>query len=354
YINMDARTQTAWGTVQTVFSVAIRSRSGIFNGSPQNGPGGRNTASPQVYAAYIRFAGFTFGRSPHVFSNGPGYLFYWTNYSGGGAIGTLKISYTAVFGGGFSATLALEDKEEHANQRAGFGGIVGTPNRLPNLVLTLRVDQGWGFARLSGAIGRNYASNGVVTRRKDGWAVGADVRINLPSLARGDAIFFAAAYSNGLIDYVTGGNRANGSVAKDGRITGGWNVANANVTGTATCAVVAGPCALQTWKAWRAMVAFTHFWTPTLRSNFAVSYLKITPPSSITNAAVGFPKSSAWQASGNLIWSPTRGFDIGLEVYYASIRHSTRSAAIAATLAAAGVKKNPNDWAVKLRVQRTF
>ena len=65
---------------------------------------------------------------------------------------------------------------------------------------------------------------------------------------------------------------------------------------------------------------------------------------------VGLPLAMA-MAGGSF---PTRGFDIGLELYYAAIRHSTRSAAIAATLAAAGVKRNPNDWAVKLRVQRTF
>ena len=79
YVNMDARTQTAWGTVQTVFSVAIRSRSGIWNAGGGFNPGGNNTASPQVYAAYIRFAGFTFGRAPWVMAAGPGFLFYHSN-----------------------------------------------------------------------------------------------------------------------------------------------------------------------------------------------------------------------------------------------------------------------------------
>lgn len=95
--------------------------------------------------------------------------------------------------------------------------------------------------RAATAVGQNIASNAVVTRRKGYWAVGADAKINLLSLAPGDALYFLATYGNGLIDDVTGGNQVNGSVAKDGRITGGWQPAIANVTGTATYAVVYAP-----------------------------------------------------------------------------------------------------------------
>ena len=359
YVNMDARTQTAWGTVQTVFSIALRSRSGIFNGNPQNGPGGQTTASPQVYAAYIRFAGFTVGRAPYVFSNGPGFIFYWTNWSGGSALGTMQLAYTATFGGGFSATVALEDKDDFANQRGTYNFGLGnfpavTPSRLPNLVLTLRLDQGWGYVRGSVAVGRNHnvAPNGAgtVAFNKTGWAVGADAKINLPSLARGDALWLRVAYANGLLEYATGGNRSNGSVAKDGRITGGWQPPIANATIVCPAFPV---CSVSNWKALTAMVAFTHYWTPTLRSNFAVSYLKVTPAA--TARILGIPTSTSWQASGQLIWSPTAGFDIGLELYYAKIRHSTTNGGgQLGALLAGGVKQNPTDLAVKLRVQRTF
>ena len=64
------------------------------------------------------------------------------------------------------------------------------------------------------------------------------------------------------------------------------------------------------------MAAFIHYWPPSLRSHFVVSWMKVTPPNSITNPVVGFPKSTAWQTSGQLIWSPTSGFQIGLELYY--------------------------------------
>ena len=328
YVNMDARTQTAWGTVQTVLSISLRSRSGIFNGGG-NGAQGNTTASPQVYAAYIRFAGFTFGRAPYVFSNGPGYIWYITNWSGGSAIGTMQLAYTAVLGGGMSATIALEDKSEFAAQ------VPTAPNRKPNIVLTLRADQGWGFVRASAAYG--WTNNAAATFEKSGWAVGADAKINMPSIARGDALYLRAAYGDGLVDYVTGGNWANGSKAKDGRITGGYQPGIANFYGNSSV------------KVWSAMVAFTHFWSPTVRSNVAWSYLNIDNPAS----AGDYYGSTSWQASHQLVWSPTSGFNIGLEVYYAKINHSV-SATRAAALAAIGVKRNPDDLAVKLRVERTF
>ena len=70
---------------------------------------------------------------------------------------------------------------------------------------------------------------------------------------------------------MTSGNQVNGSVAKDGRLTSGWQPGITNVIGTATCAVVTGPCSPQTWKALPLMAAFTHYWNPSLRSNFAES-----------------------------------------------------------------------------------
>ncbi len=329
YVTMDARTQTAWGTVQTVISTHLRSRSGYAVGGA-NGAQGAESAQTSVDAAYIRFAGFTFGRAPYVFSNGPGYIYYWTNYSGGSPIGTMQIAYTAILGGGMSATVAIEDKNNFPLQ------VTAGPNRKPNLVLTLRADQGWGFVRASAAYG--WTNNATATFEKSGWAVGADAKINMPSIARGDALYLSAAYGDGLLDYVTGGNNANGSRAKDGRIGGGYQPGLSNFYANSAA------------KAWRAMISFTHHWSPTVRSNIAWSYLNIDLPAS---AGADYTGSRTWQATHQLVWSPTRGFDIGLEVYYSQINHSV-SATRAAALAAIGVKRNPDDMAVKLRVERTF
>ncbi len=350
YVNMDARTQTAWGTVQAVFSISLRSRSGLVNAGANNGPGSDNTASPQVYAAFIRFAGFTFGRAPHTFSSGPGFLFYTTNYSGGGAIGVMQFTYTAVLGGGLSASVSLQDKNQFGNQDAAFVTSAKAPSRLPNLVLTVRIDQGWGHLRASAAIGQNHnATNGATggTYNVTGWAVGADARIRLPAISRGSSLWLSAAYSDGLLDYATGGNIANGSIAKDGRVTGGWMQYNANVYHDGTSS--------HTWNAWRAMIAYSHRWSPTLRSNFAWSYMAINAPAALRAAAV-VPNSRSWQAAAQLIWSPTRGFDIGLEVFYNQVNYNfgTGSGALSNATSAAGIDTSPSDWGAVVRVQKTW
>ena len=207
-------------------------------------------------------------------------------------------------------------------------------------------------------------------------------KINLPALARGDALWFYVGYANGLTDWVSS-NTPNGSIAKDGRRMGGyvssfsdWNL---YACGVNAVGVITSTCS-QNNKLFAAMVAFTHYWTPTLRSNFAFSYAKFTPGAAANSVDWwlfgGQPKSTSWQAAAMLIWSPTRGFDIGLEVYYARTKqklacNSPQYAAAGYVIGVPGatctpwgsaafspstvnVKQSPHDWQVKLRVQRTF
>ncbi|MGE3247860.1 MAG: porin [Beijerinckiaceae bacterium] len=408
YVNMDARTQTAWGTVQTVFSIAFRSRSGIWNAGTTNySVGGQNTASLQTYRAFIRFAGFTVGRAGWLFASAPGTRFYSSVYSGGSSTGMMQFSYTAVFGGGFSATAALVDKDDFGRQAAissftnvyidPVAGIVfgnaamGNPaalaapvypNRLPNALLSLRLDQGWGHVQLSAAIGRNHAvygnGNGFVapptrTLNKTGWAIGAEMRIKLPMLARGDDLNLYVAYADGLIDMIHS-HTVNGSTSKDRRLMGGYrpfhNNLNAYVCGS-VAQVITAMCSQNT-KAFVAMAMFTHYWTPQLRSNFGASYMKVTPGSAARNVDWflfgGQPVSTGWQAIANLVWSPTSGFDIGLEVNYQSTQNKlacgdggtgllggfcTPWGSILAP-STIGVKQTPSDWQVRMRLQRTF
>ncbi len=200
YVNLDARTQTAWGSVQTVISIALRSRSGMFNGSG-DGPRGANTASPQVYAAYIRFAGFTVGRARGNFYFMPSNM-YEPQYHASSSTGEVQLAYTFTFGNGFSATAAIEDRTDFGYHEAaqrlnvlGGGGTPGAatfPSRSVVAIANVRVDQGWGQAQVMGAWVPNsgLTSLGALTPikySKPGWALGAGLKINLPMLAAGDA-----------------------------------------------------------------------------------------------------------------------------------------------------------------------
>jgi len=415
YLFVDARTQSAWGTVQTVMTLRIASTSGSLAGNYTTGAlASTNAFAPTLDAAYVRFAGFTFGRAASNFTPLPPYM-YNTDYWGGFAAGIKQLAYTATFGGGFSASIALEDRQDMGQMitanalggnpfqnplalppaAANGGAITATavgPSRLPNLVGNLRVDQAWGWAQLSGAVGQNTANvaaggtallpvtNGVGPLiKKTGWAISGSVRINLPMIAAGDHLHLTAGYTNGMLDMIMG-QGLNGNVPKNGIYMGGLQRSDRSLTIFCTAtAGVGGACTTvgsELTKAWNVGGMFTHYWTPTVRQNFAASYVRVTP-GAITQLTDwqqgGLSKASAWTVGSNVTWSPIRDFDIGLELTYARLKQnftgnrggapSLVNAAAAAGACPGGApalpqfcsfKANPNIWNARLRIERNF
>ena len=388
YLNMDARTQTAWGTVQTVIIMRINSASGIYGTTFFNTPAG-NAFTPTLENAYIRFAGFTFGRAYSNVEPIPPYMWN-ADQSGGFGAGIKQIAYTATFGGGFSATLGIEDKNDSgpmvtANAIGApniLGGPAATatavgPSRLPVVAGNLRVDQAWGWAQLSGAVGQNTANfatpaalavvngNGPLVK-STGWYVGAATRINLPMIAAGDHLHLQAQFANGLINYV--GPEANGGNGKIGPWNGGLIRADRNLT------LFCGPvvCSSEQTKSWSALAMFTHYWAPSVRQNLSASYQVITPGAQTrANPWGNGGLSTARQLSlgTNVIWSPVAGFDIGLELTYARLQQNfnfgvaggaVNAASAAAVVAACAVpangcfKASSNVFSARMRVERTF
>ncbi len=404
YLFVDARTQSAWGTVQSVMTLRVNSHSGIANGNYTTGAfANTNAFSPTLDAAYVRFAGFTFGRAASNFTALPPYM-YNTDYWGGFAAGIKQLAYTATFGGGFSASIALEDRQDMGsmitanalgtNVFFGSGPAVASaagPSRLPNLVGNLRVDQAWGWAQLSGAVGQttaNFANtvpapainplnaingNGPLVK-KTGWAIAGTVRINLPMIAAGDHLHLTAGYTNGMLDMITG-TGLNGNVPKNGFYMGGLQRLDRSMTIFCVDAACTASGSEQT-KAWNIGGMFTHFWTPTVRQNFAASYVSVTPGNRTRNTdwqQGGLSKANAWTVGTNVTWSPVRGFDIGLELSYARLNQrfaTTPGAAPSLIVGAEGAacpggvppcsplvanfKVSPHVWNARLRVERNF
>ena len=213
-IALDARTDTAYGTLRTFIRMDMRNASGFFlqSGTARNfavavnGTGVDTANRLQTYVeldkAFIQFAGFTAGRAASFFD------FYasaneiiGTSY-GSNTSATNLLAYTATFGGGFSATISVEDPTWRrqpvftpfgaiGGQTAtslgatsigagALGGLftrgdlgfaqvtpvptafnaAGTPvayqlldiaqrNRVPDFVGNIRLDQPWGSAQLS-------------------------------------------------------------------------------------------------------------------------------------------------------------------------------------------------------------
>src|SRR5215210_196478 len=212
-INLDARTQTAYGTLRAFVRLEIARRTGQFhsgtairqgNAEPATGVDFFGQAQHQILLdkAFIQFAGVTAGRATSFFDFYANDLGFFGIGGGSDRASTNLLAYTASFGSGWSATLSLEDPVERrypvvtnlggAALVAGstlfsaaaapiqiFDPITGLPinsafvgqqqrNAMPDIVAAVRVDQPWGSAQLSGivhqisAIGATIPTNPAV------------------------------------------------------------------------------------------------------------------------------------------------------------------------------------------------
>src|SRR5215203_3896987 len=335
-INLDARTQTAYGTLRAFVRYEIARRTGQFhsgtairqgNAEPAIGVDFFGQAQHQVVLdkAFIQFAGVTAGRATSFFDFYANDLGWFGIGGGSDRASTNLLAYTASFGSGWSATLSLEDPVErrypvvtNLGVAANGGGatflpaapvnqifnpITGLPinsafvgqqqrNAMPDIVAAVRVDQPWGSAQLSGIIhqistigatipaGNTFAGATFTGFRPDteyGYGVQAGVKVNLPMIAPGDLLYLQAAYARGCLDCTVGG----------AWVLGGATAAGGGFPGTLgrfgfnTAEGVINPLTneVKLSREWGAVAAFLHYWTPQLRSGFQLAYSKVDLPS---------------------------------------------------------------------------
>jgi hypothetical protein len=388
-IDVDARTQTAWGTVQTVVNLrgtntdGIRNSSSTVNFGTAYVPQGNGSSSLTMERGFIRFAGITAGVATENFVAAPGYLYFappWAKFSNGAK----QLAYTATFGGGFSATLAVESRGDFPyNSVSGTTVVSATPTAVNstyvsqwdtgyNLVGNVRYDQGWGFVQLSGALGNNSTStapsasyNPLLGPEKYGaYAIGGTIRVNLPMLAAGDQIYLIGTYAHGMDGLVLTGGTSSLGDGDNKRLLGGIvrNDSNLFVTSVNSSGTPEG---FGTENAWQIGTLFTHYWAPQWRSNFAVGYVHFDPPTAscstvsagacVQNSGLNTQLGQAdiWDANGSIIWSPTSNFDIGLELAYAHIKQTIQNPT-SAFISAGQPGLSEDNWGTKLRLERTF
>ena len=203
-INLDARTQTGYGTLRAFVRLESASRSGVYstsgtqqriaNAFPALGQDQFSRVQQFINAdkAFVQFAGLTAGRASSFFD------FYAHDYeliattAGSDVSSTNLIAYTAQLGNGFSATLSLEDPNFRKNTVyssavAAAAASTGTSSqqifaittaptpvilttnaagnatslafvdviersRMPDFVGALRYDAAWGSAQVSAAV----------------------------------------------------------------------------------------------------------------------------------------------------------------------------------------------------------
>lgn len=412
-IELDTRTGTEWGTLRSFLRVDAYYGSGdnAATGSNSSISGTFNTtagsSAPRettiLNKAFIQFAGLTAGRAQSVFD------FYadaynYINLRGSNATVAL-LSYTAVFGNGFSATLSAEDQSARRTNigstiaggpTAAFGqntvyvgGIGATSfqanpagSRVPEIVGNIRVDQSWGAAQISAAAhqvdsslfaasaltagGSTTYSTPALSSNSYGFAVQGGLQLNVPYLAPGDKLWLQAAYEKGAFGYIAGNNLSNSyGAVNQNRYMGsgitpmdysyGWNPqpgSDCVFTGSGSCEQQSG---------WDITGAFKHYWISTLSSALFGSYLQVNYSNNALagfGGAVGVSNLKESRIGTNLVWTPVKNFDIGTEFDWVHLDQS-RPAGLASNsvLNAAGLpsfQSNSNEFEGRIRVQRAF
>ena len=322
-VAFDARTPTEFGTLRSFIRMSVDNA----------GTGGGSTVG--FNQAFIQFAGLTAGRITSFFD------FFTTNLvtgTGGSSDATTNVfAYTATFGAGFSATIAVEDAYV---RRGDLGGGVGYGGQeLPNLVANLNVTQAWGSAQLSGALQQIRHDDNTATADDElGWAVSAGVNVFLPMIAAGDALWIQATYADGAIGYVN-------------VPTSGTNFAVPVNDAT----FIAASNSLETTEAWAIKAAFRHFWTPTFWQDVEGAYGQVEQDRA--NPLVGNQLITTaqdydwWQLGTRLNWSPVSGLTFSGDVVYTQIE-TDRPYVI--DTAANVVSDEASRWAGRIRIQRDF
>jgi len=237
-IEVDARTPTSYGTARTVIALRGTGATGLNSTAHayDKGTVANTLASTNggltMEKAFVQWAGFTAGVASSNYAMIPS-MTYKANIWAGFPNGMRQLSYTAVLGGGFSATLALEDKQMWGNDAAyssGAGLVTSTNINRPDTaiapVANIRLDQAWGWAAVHGVVAKHSLSNNTWAQSaastatgqmafqalstnvatysgdpvtKTGYSIGTTVSFKLDMIAKGDQVWLTANYMNGLM-----------------------------------------------------------------------------------------------------------------------------------------------------------
>jgi hypothetical protein len=424
-ISFDVRTQTEYGTLRAYYRGGFELTT--------------NTVSQGTYyyeRAFVQFAGFTFGKTQSYFDTWAQAWAYAHAFLGAGAntaaAGRNVMAYTATLGNGVSWTIAAEDTTSRRGAlwdagtnglaigafpgpntwtgngytTCGFGSVTSDQNignsaaplavssscatgdyaaqSIPDIVSSLRVDQAWGSAQISGALHQvrgNFYGNDVQATITNGptaftgnrpgdvwgWAVAAGIVLNLP-WNPGDKFWIEGAVGEGTPCYVGFcQDGVNGTYTRfDGHNVGnGWALdgvfANAVANGAPSPAVggAANFTGIQLPTVWDIAAAVEHYWTPALRTSLFGSVTSWDPGSAgnaimcngpntvvrgIAGQTVAAPIPSApnygtnpisggaiagcnfafevWGVGSRTVWNPVKNLDIGVEVMWSQLHQN--------------------------------
>jgi len=393
-LNVDTRTATEYGVVRTYADMVFSYDTSNVTGS---NPSAFSTGAPALglYHAFIQFAGFTFGRTVSIF-DAP-----WQSYPAGGpdtipggsnhVNGVNQAAYTADFGQGITASLALQDETSANNGQSNLWnvssgtaaqfvtGVYGANDwggtRSPDILGAVRVDQAWGLAQISVAAHdlhpAYYGTTEVSGHPSDkwGWAVQGSLSIkNIPTGA-GDNINLQAVYTDGATRYNFQSLFPQNFFMFSGSGTGayqstGFAGLSDGVFGTGT--------GIDTVKTWGVRGGYTHNWSPNWASAVYGGYAQLKYGTTgkgliCTNfAAIAVagstcnPDFNFGVIGVNTVWTPVKNLAFTADLSWSRLDQKYSGAIASPGIASAGKPaavyelKDQNSVSMLLRAQRNF
>ncbi|ETR76155.1 polymerase [Afipia sp. P52-10] len=391
YLNMDTRTQTAYGTLRTFSVVRAELQTPVGTSSA--------AGAINIDTGIIQWGGFTIGRAATSYLENPWtYAAKWGSYGWFGnpdtsGTGRFVLAYTHQFGNGISASLSLEDSKERkrgnyngALPLTAWGATLGTDTRggntWPDVVAQLRIEQAWGGFHIAGGITNNHVAyscgasgatcteiTGPTPSDKIGGSVNAALKFNVPTGVN-DALYIGGSYSVGATTSVFAGAGPNFGVYGNsnlfyGSIAGGYLFDSVYDTRTGT--------GQQLTTAYGGAVAFEHGWNPEWRTS-VFGGAQFVDYNATANAILCSKFTAATLSNANTTcnmdmrivgagtrtyWTPVRDLTIGVEFLWQQIHSGNEGAAMA--LPAQGYKpaavyevKDQNVFSGMFAVRRFF
>lgn len=289
-----------------------------------------NAYTPRLRQAFAEFGQFQpggwgtvlVGQSNSLFSEGPLLPLQWLNdwtALGIGSVRQAQLRYTHRFASGFNISAAIENSYSDVTSATGTsypdsnGGAGFGMSHVPDFTLQALYQGDWGFAALRGVVREVRISNEGATNRAQrysdsdvGFGIGATGAVNL--FDKRLILATSLNYGKGL-----------------GRYLDGTSAGYSAVTNYGLSASQGGGNEIDMVEIMAAMVGAQYKWTDSLRSNVSLHGVRLNYPSyvryfsgcegtSATSSAVcDGVNRDIWATAVNLIWSPVKPIDLGIE-----------------------------------------
>ncbi len=380
-ITADVRSQTEYGTLRGYLTILPTSTN-------DNTVGGGPYAAPGVYApaAFIQFAGFTWGKTASFFDFDLQPYSNQTNVWGSNQAGNGQqiFGYTAQFGNGFSASISAEDPTSRRSALTGalVGGGAGFSQyggrRWPDVVGNLHVDQAWGSAQIMGAIHDVYgtqigAGTTYPSASDTGWAVGGGVKFLTPFTGKNDYFIAQVAYGEGSVNYI-GSNWTGADVGFNAELLqkGTTGVISSSIGPVLDAVTNVTGTGYDLTTGWSVTAGYEHWWVPNWKTSLYGAYgqlmynqnastvLALQAGIAAGPAATASANWSYWQVGSKTVWTPVPNLDLSVEIMYNEMDGAFGGLTGAVPVVGGAAAAVPTTfgsqsfWAGQIRAQRNF